>query len=74
MRKVIVYKITWDNKREATATAMFHQFGINYVEFESGPGNHTTAIIEYEDGSLDNVPVELVQFVEPTKEKSQCKN
>ena len=74
MRKVIIYKETWDNKKEAAATAIFHQFGITCGHYETGIGQFTTAIVEYEDGQLESVPVELIRFVEPTKEKSQCKN
>ena len=75
MRKVIVYK--WDCnesgyrcKTELTS-AIFHQFGVGYDEIGDTVGQFTTAIIEYADGQLDNVPVELIRFVEPTKEASQ---
>ena len=43
--------------------ATFHQFGSDYEEFESGPGNFTVAIVEYADGQVDSVPVGLIQFV-----------
>lgn len=41
----------------------FHQFGYDYEEFEAGPGNFSTAIIELPDGTIKNVPVEMVRFV-----------
>lgn len=47
--------------------AIFHQFGSNYEEFESGPGNFTTAVIEWPDGKIGNVPVEHIRFLEATQ-------
>lgn len=43
-------------------SAVFHQFGVDYEEFETGPGNYSTAIIELPDGSVKNVPVEHIAF------------
>ena len=42
--------------------ATFHQFGVDYEEFETGPGNFSTAIIELPDGTIKNIPVELIEF------------
>ena len=68
MRKVMVseYKQQPDKKwkLEEKGEALFHQFGVNYEEFEGGPGNFTTAIIEWTDGTVGNVPVEHVRFLE----------
>lgn len=47
--------------------ALFHCFGVNYEEFESGPGNFSIAIVEYPDGTLDTVPIEYVRFLTPTE-------
>lgn len=68
MRKVIVSKYEkaddgkFDLKEKGEAT--FHQFGVDYEEFESGPGNFTTAIVEWPDGSVENIPVEHVRFLD----------
>ena len=43
--------------------ATFHQFGVNYEEFEGGLGNLRTAIVEFPDGSVSNVPVEHIRFL-----------
>ena len=51
---------------EPQGEALFHQFGVGYEEFEGGPGNFTTAIVEWPDGKVESVPVEHVQFVVPT--------
>jgi hypothetical protein len=69
MRKVKVFQ--WERlegeKQYAKVEkchATFHQFGVDYEEFETGPGNYSTAIVEYADGQIDNVPVALIQFVD----------
>lgn len=68
MRRVMVseYKQQPDNtwKLEEAGEAIFHQFGCNYEEFESGAGNVTTAIVERPDGSVGNVPVECIRFID----------
>ena len=67
MRKVMVSENRQqeDKKWELVekGEAMFHQFGINYEEFENGAGNYTTAIIEWPDGTIGNVPVQHVRFL-----------
>ena len=76
MRKVKVYK--YERKKGHTYydkvydyTAIFHKFGFDYEEFETGPGNYTTGIIELEDGNLLSVDVALLQFVTPSQIKKQ---
>ena len=56
---------------EPLGEALFHQFGVGYEEFESGPGNFTTAIIEWPDGQLESVPVDHVKFVAPHAQAAQ---
>lgn len=70
MRKVQTYKyekpvppsLTRNKIRDKVGT--FHQFGINYEEFDDGPGNFTTAIVEMPDGTVKNIPVENIKFLE----------
>lgn len=45
--------------------AQFHQFGVNYQEFQNGPALYTTAIIEWPDGTVGNIPVERIRFLGP---------
>lgn len=66
-RKVFVYE--WQKvkgqshcEKVCVGNGIFHQFGSDYEEFESGPGNYSTAIIEMPDGSVKNVPAELIVF------------
>ena len=42
--------------------AIFHQFGMDFEEYETGYGGYSTAIIELPDGSVKNVPVEHIAF------------
>ncbi len=50
MRRVSVisklYKGAGQYEVTQRGTATFHQFGVEYEEFETGPGNYTTAVIE----------------------------
>lgn len=68
MRKVEYYKYQkvegkpyYEKVKEGEG--IFHQFGCDYEEFESGAGNFSTAIIELKDGTIINPPVENVKFL-----------
>jgi len=67
MRKVMVseHKMQPNGKwkLEEIGIANFHEFGRDYQEFESGAGNFSTAIVEFIDGTVKNVPVEHVRFL-----------
>ena len=43
--------------------ATFHQWGMDYEEFDNGAGNFSTAIIEREDGKIESVYVEMIEFI-----------
>lgn len=43
---------------------LFHEFGCDFTEFETGAGNFSTALVEHPDGQMENVPVELIRFVD----------
>lgn len=69
MRKVMVshlIKVTgqtrWTLQEKGVAT--FHEFGVGYEAFDSGPGNYSTAIVEWPDGTVENVPVEQIKFID----------
>lgn len=68
MRKVKVFKYEKETgdilaTKVPDGEATFHQFGVNYEEFESGAGNFSTAIIERDSGVIENVPVEMIEFI-----------
>ena len=72
-RKVIVYewqrvKGTTHSEKVQIGTGVFHQFGVDYQEFDSGPGNFSTAIVEMPDGSVMNVCVEMIVFTDKESE------
>jgi hypothetical protein len=73
MRKVMVSRLEQNsdvpNKRwelVENGEAVFHQFGCDYEEFESGPGNFSTAIVEWPDGRVENVPAQNIRFLDAT--------
>ena len=45
---------------------VFHEFGVDYENFNDTPAYFTAAIVEMSDGSVMCVPVENIQFVVPT--------
>lgn len=68
MRMVIVFKYEKPpgnscHEKVVDGNAIFLAFGVKYEEFEGGPGNYSTAIIERSDGTVENVPVEMIQFL-----------
>ena len=59
LRKVQIYKwvnVVNDGKSKVikveTNKGMFHQWGVNFEEFETGPANYSVAIVELDDGSI----------------------
>ena len=68
MRKVIFSKLVKQEdgklKLEEIGEARFHQFGSDYEEFESGGCSYSTAIIEKNDGSVENIPVNNIRFID----------
>lgn len=69
MRKVQIYKhespdspsSAWNKIKDGMG--IFHQFGVDYEEFDNGPVNYTTAIVEMLDGTIRSVPVENIKFL-----------
>lgn len=55
-------RASWDLVERGEAT--FHQFGVDYEEFESGAGNFSTAILELDSGEVVTVRADLIRFVE----------
>ena len=69
MRRVAYCLDVWDVearryiKKEQPGSAAFHTFGYDVVENDSGFATLSTAIIELEDGSVKNIPVENIKFL-----------
>lgn len=56
--------ITYEKGNAEKVQGRFHGWGSNYEEFEMGPGNFTTAIIELDDGRVVGCPAETVRFLD----------
>lgn len=57
---------TYRGVQKVVGTGTFHQFGLDYNEYEEGPGTFSVAIVEMPDGTIENVPVDHIRFIEPT--------
>lgn len=49
---------------EDAAEGKFHCWGVEYEEFENGPGNYTVAIVEMPDGSIQTLMPFLIRFLD----------
>ena len=56
--------VTYEKGNVEKVKGRFHGWGINYEEFETGPGNFTTAIIELDNERIVSCPAETVQFLD----------
>ena len=69
MRKVEILERRFDPSDRTTGLkstgkfATFHKWGVNFEEFDSGPGTYSTAIIEHPDGNVENIDCEFIKFV-----------
>ena len=43
--------------------AVFHQWGTEWEEFESGPAMSTVALVELSDGTIEKVIPEQIKFI-----------
>ncbi len=64
-RWVKVYRWGSNGKPEMVGRGVFMQYGCDYSEYETGPGNYSTAIVEMDDGTVRNVPIEGLVFDAP---------
>ena len=76
MRRVEVSKIVYTadgcSQKKPVYRGQFHGWGMDYEEFESGPGNHTAAIIEGPDGTIELVYPSLVCFLDSPPCGKEC--
>lgn len=68
MRPVMTMTPIWEGNKKVghkdLLEARFHQWGSEYEEFESGPGNYTVAVVEFADGSVGTVMPEHIRFLD----------
>jgi len=71
MRKVIVSEVRQDPpntgkwKLLEKGEALFHSFGVDYEEFDSGAGNYSVAIVEWPNGQVEMARADRVRFTQP---------
>ena len=51
------------SEKIADGEAEFCAWGVDCQDFEHGAGTFSTAIIKRDDGSIENVHCELIQFI-----------
>lgn len=44
--------------------AVFHEFGCDFMEMNDGNVNYSTAIVEWPDGTVENVPARNIRFLD----------
>jgi hypothetical protein len=54
-------------KEQGAAT--FLAFGVDYDDLDFGVGNYSTAILELDDGSVLNIAVERIRFIDTNTEE-----
>ena len=70
MRKVEILKKEYNPETkkmeyvEPKKTATFHQFGIDFEELDHGTGQFTTAVVEHKNGMVQNLPLDMIRFVD----------
>lgn len=69
MRKVEIFDwVKQDSlspaQRVKVGEGVFHAFGVDFYELESGPGNVSVAIVEMADGTVKSVLPSLIRFTE----------
>lgn len=58
------YDITGQWYTEVVEIGLFHEWGVEYEEFDTGPGNYSVAIVELPDGQVKTYPAHRVKFTE----------
>lgn len=70
MRPVMTMKPIHDslgrlmNGYDDAGEGRFHGWGVEYEEFETGPGNYSVAIIEMPDGTMQTLAPWLIRFLD----------
>lgn len=72
LRRVRLYEFrrpatTEPFERRLVGEGLFHGWGTDVLEFETGACNYTVAIVEKPDGSVVTAMPKLIEFVEPAE-------
>ena len=81
LRKVVVFTRVKrqdshlsDLEVDKKGLATFHGWGCDFEDFDDGPGNYSTAIVEREDGRVESVPVTMIQFADTPVEALEARH
>lgn len=58
----------WKNRKIIPVEGLFHQWASDFMEFETGPGNYTVALIELDDGRIVKGVADTVVFLDKVQE------
>ncbi|QXI45113.1 hypothetical protein HU734_010250 [Pseudomonas wayambapalatensis] len=59
---------------EDAVEGRFHGWGVDYEEFENGPGNYSVAIVEMADGTVKTLMPWAIRFLDGEDAKQQALN
>jgi hypothetical protein len=59
---------------EDAAEGKFHSWGVEYEEFENGPGNYSVAIVEMADGTVQTLMPWAIRFLDSEEAQQQALN
>lgn len=80
MRPVMTLKAVRDSlgrlmdEKEDAGEGKFHGWGVEYEEFENGPGNYSVAIVEMADGTIQTLMPWAIRFLDGEDAKQQALN
>ena len=79
MRPVMTMQAVRDDRGRRTgleeaAEGKFHGWGVEYEEFESGPGNYSVAIVEMADGTIQTLMPWAIRFLDSDDTQQQALN
>ncbi|WP_277593635.1 hypothetical protein [Pseudomonas chlororaphis] len=57
---------------EDAAEGKFHGWGVEYEEFENGPGNYSVAIVEMADGTIQTLMPWAIRFLDSDVANSEA--
>ncbi len=58
----------WKNRKIILVEGLFHQWASDFMEFETGLGNYTVALIELDDGRIVKGVADTVVFLDKVQE------
>lgn len=79
MRAVMTMQAVHDDRGRRTGIedaveGKFHGWGVEYEEFECGPGNYSVAIVEMADGTVQTLMPWAIRFLDGEDAKQQALN